>query len=76
MTQQQVIYAFHDTVTEVEQRTRRRHVGGINANSEFRDESLGWFVSLAITHLSIRVGSTQPDLKSGDQIKVMLVKTI
>jgi len=72
--QQHVVYAFVDTVTEIEERSRSRHVGGVGPTTEFRQESLGWFVTLDKSRLSIRIGSVQPDLRKGDQIKILITK--
>jgi hypothetical protein len=60
------------TVAAVEERYNKVHVRGIGKETEFRDDSLGWFVKFAQHQIAIRVGDNKPDLGPGDRVRLTL----
>lgn len=60
------------TVSSVEERFSSSWVRGVGKEAEFRDDSLGWFVTFLQHQISIRVGDNRPDLGPGDHVRLTL----
>lgn len=60
------------TVDSVEERYSRTYVRGLGKEAEFREDSLGWFVTFSQHQVSIRVGDNRPDLGPGDRVHLTL----
>lgn len=57
-------------VVKIEEKFERRWVHGVADKAEFKDVSLGWFVTYEGSHESLHAGSTKPNLKVGDRVLI------
>jgi len=67
-------YSFRDMVFRVEERFIDRHVTGAGALAKFIPVSIGWFISLKGSQISICVGEQKPELIPGDDVKFSIEK--
>ena len=67
-------YIFRDTVSVVEERFASHFVKGHGDQALFHKDSIGWYVTLADSHLSIHVGNEQPKFVVGDEIRLTMEK--
>jgi len=66
-------YVVNGTVSSIEERWTKRHIGGIGDKAVFIDVSTGWFVSLEEwKNSSIFLGGEKPDLSAGDKVRVSI----
>ena len=57
---------FTAKVVKIEEKFEKTHIRGVGPDAEFKDVSLGWFVSFQGSYESIHVGFEKPTTKFGD----------
>lgn len=63
------------TCKNIEQRFQKLWVSGLGQEAVFRQEDLGWWMTLTGSYESVYVGHEKPDgINSGDEIEISFKK--
>jgi hypothetical protein len=65
-------YVVRDRVARIEHKVARQWISGTGADAKFEDGTIGWYVVFASCPASMYLGEDQPDLKTGDRVRLTL----
>jgi hypothetical protein len=67
-------FVMVDRVRRVEEKIARQWIRGSGPKAEFREGSEGWWAIFESCPASMYLGTTRPELKAGDAVRITLEK--
>lgn len=70
MSRERIVW--YGTVKTVEHRLVRRWLRGAGEHAEFDEQSVGWYVTFFESPVAAFAGPDEPEIKTGDRVKMSM----
>lgn len=67
-------FVMTDKIRKIEQRAAKRWLGGAGKDAKFIEDTQGWYAVFESCPASMYLGSTEPGLRAGDAVRLVLEK--